>query len=85
MDNRILALSSAGAKMKRGNPKGDTPHLAHDFAKQSVVCYTLYLCVCEKIGVGEIGCQSNSRRKELASVPVLITEAKLFYSQIEGI
>ena len=71
--------------MKRGNPKGDTPHLAHDFAKQSVVCYTLYLCVCEKIGVGEIGCQSNSRRKELASMPVLITEAKLFYSQIEGI
>ena len=24
-----------------GYPKGATPHLAHDFAKQSVVCYTL--------------------------------------------
>src|SRR5699024_9471792 len=24
-----------------GFPKGATPHLAHDFAKQSVVCYTL--------------------------------------------
>ena len=24
-----------------GYPKGVTPHLAHDFAKQSVVCYTL--------------------------------------------
>ena len=25
----------------RGFPKGAAPHLAHDFAKQSVVCYTL--------------------------------------------
>ncbi len=25
----------------RGFPKGATPHLAHDFAEQSVVCYTL--------------------------------------------
>ena len=24
-----------------GYPKGAAPHLAHDFAKQSVVCYTL--------------------------------------------
>ena len=25
----------------RGFPKGAAPHLAHDFAEQSVVCYTL--------------------------------------------
>lgn len=25
----------------RGVPKGAAPHLAHDFAEQSVVCYTL--------------------------------------------
>ena len=55
MDNRMLGLSSAEAKMKRGNPKGDTPHLAHDFARQSVVCYTLCLRGCEKSGKAWFG------------------------------
>ena len=28
-------------RLLRGFPKGAAPHLAHDFAEQSVVCYTL--------------------------------------------
>ena len=31
----------------RGFPKGAAPHLAHDFAEQSVVCYTLCRRCCE--------------------------------------
>ena len=35
-------------------PKGATPHLAHDFAKQSVVCYTLCRRCCENaVAAGE--------------------------------
>lgn len=71
--------------MKRGNPKGDTPLLAHDFAWQSVVCYTLCLCVCEKSVLVKSGVKATAGEKSLASVPMSITEAKLFYSQIEGI
>ena len=32
-----------------GYPKGAAPHLAHDFAKQSVVCYTLCRRCCENV------------------------------------
>ena len=85
MDNRMLGLSSAEAKMKRGNPKGDNLHLAHDFAWQSVVCYTLYLCDCGKSVFVKRVCKATAGEKSLVSVPVLITEAKLFYLQIESI
>ena len=85
MDNRMLGLSSAETKMKRGNPKGDTPHLAHDFAWQSVVCYTRYMCVCEKSVFVNRVLKATADEKSLVSVSVSITEVKLFYSQIEGI
>ena len=64
--------------MKRGNPKGDTPHLAHDFARQSVVCYTLYLRVCEKSGTGILVAGFEADKKSFVSVPVSVTEVKLF-------
>ena len=38
----------------RGFPKGAAPHLAHDFAEQSVVCYTLCRRCCENaVAAGE--------------------------------
>ena len=38
----------------RGFPKGAAPHLAHDFAEQSVVCYTLYRrCPENTVAAGE--------------------------------
>ena len=56
-------ISSAEAKMKRGNPKGAKPLLAHDFAWQSVVCYILYLCVCEKsVFVNRVLMQKQTKR-----------------------
>ena len=38
-----------------------------------------------KVGVCESGVKATADEKSLVSVPVLITETKLFYSQIEGI
>lgn len=38
-----------------------------------------------KVGVCESGVKATADEKSLISVPVLITEVKLFYSQIEGI
>ena len=38
-----------------------------------------------KAGVCESGVKATADEKSLISVPVLITEVKLFYSQIEGI
>ena len=78
MDKRMVGLSSAETKMKRGNPKGDTPHLAHDFAWQSVVCYTLYLRVCERSGTGILVVGFEADKKSFVSGPVSVTEVKLF-------
>ena len=45
LDNKKRRYAPRGGVAYRlflwGFPKGATPHLAHDFAKQSVVCYTL--------------------------------------------
>ncbi len=45
LDNKKRRYAPRGGVAYRlflwGYPKGATPHLAHDFAKQSVVCYTL--------------------------------------------
>ena len=59
--------------------------MAHDFARQSVVCYTLCLCVCEKLVFVNRVFKATADEKSLVSVPVSITEAKLFYLQREGI
>ena len=62
-----------------GESKGGTrPHLAHDFAWQSVVCYTLYLRVCEKSGVGIRVAGFEADKKSFVSAPVSVTEVKLF-------
>ena len=45
LDNKERRYAPRGGVAYRlflwGFPKGATPHVAHDFAKQSVVCYTL--------------------------------------------
>ena len=50
----------------RGFPKGAAPHLAHDFAEQSVVCYTLcrrcrFECLCRRGGQGHLKRQEHGQ------------------------
>lgn len=52
--------------------------MAHDFARQSVVCYTLYLRVCEKSGIGILVAGFDADKKSFVSVPMSVTEVKLF-------
>lgn len=59
--------------------------MAHGLCMQSLVCYTRCLCVCEKSVFVKRVCKATEDEKSLVSVPVSITEAKHFYSQIEGI
>ena len=82
MDNRMLGLSSAEVKMNRGNPKGG--HAPFGIRLCLAKCSVLYpLSVrLRKVGVCESGVKATADEKSLISVPVLITEVKLFYSQI---
>ena len=65
--------------MKGGIQRGATPLLAHDFASQSVVCYTLCLRGCEKSAYGIRNAGFEADEKSLISVPVISTEIKLFW------
>ena len=48
------------------------------FCLQSLVCYTLYLRVCEKLGTGILVAGFEADKKSFVSVPVSVTEVKLF-------
>ena len=79
MDNRMLGLSSAEAKMKRGNPKGDTPPFGTRLCKAK--CSVLYPLSAWLRKVGESlvrGAGFVADEKSLVSVPVSVTETKLF-------
>ncbi len=57
---------------------GQHPSLAHELCLQSLVCYTLYLRVCEKSGVGIRVAGFETDKKSFVSVPMSVTEVKLF-------
>ena len=61
-----------------GESKGAMPLLAHGLCLQSLVCYTLYLGVCEKSGTGILVAGFETDKKSFVSVPVSVTEVKLF-------
>ena len=60
-------------------------NLAHRLCLQSLVCDTLYLRVCEKSGTRILVAGFEAEKKSCVSVPVSVTEGKLFDSQVEGI
>ncbi len=68
-----------------GIQRGQRPFLAHGLCLQSLVCYTLYLRVCEKSGTGILVAGFEADKKSFVSVPVSVTEVKLFDLQVEGI
>ena len=78
MDNRMVGYIIRRSENEEGESKGGTPHLAHDFARQSVVCYTLYLWDCEKSGIGIRVVDFEADKKRFVSVLVSVTEVKLF-------
>ena len=39
--DKLKITDKAVSKCERGGQRGQRPHLAYDFAEQSVVCYTL--------------------------------------------
>ena len=57
---------------------GQRPFLAHGLCLQSLVCYTLYLRVCEKSGTRILVAGFEAEKKSFVSVPVSVTEVKLF-------
>lgn len=83
--NRILGYSISRSENEEGESKGG--HAPFGTRLCMAKCSVLYpLSVrLRKIAVCESGINSTTDEKSLVSVPVSITEAKLFYSQIEGI
>ena len=61
-----------------GIQRGQRPFLAHGLCLQSLVCYTLYLRVCEKSGTRILVAGFEADKKSFVSVPVSVTEVKLF-------
>ena len=61
-----------------GIQRGQRPFLAHGLCLQSLVCYTLYLRVCEKSGIGIRVAGFEADKKSFVSVPVSVTELKVF-------
>ena len=61
-----------------GIQRGQSPFLAHGLCLQSLVCYTLYLRVGEKSGIGIRDSGFEADKKSFVSVPVSVTEVKLF-------
>ncbi|MBR6536700.1 MAG: hypothetical protein IKT67_05820, partial [Lachnospiraceae bacterium] len=57
---------------------GQRPSLAHGLCLQSLVWYTLYLQVCEKSGLGIRDSGFEADKKSFVSVPMSVTEVKLF-------
>ena len=86
ISNRQSRFVCPRDRKTRGNPKGgQRPSLAHGLCLQSLVCYTLYLRVCEKLGTGILVAGFEADKKSFVSVPVSVTEVKLFDQQVEGI
>ncbi len=85
MDNHMVGYIISRSKNEEGESKGG--HAPFGTRLCMAKCSVLYpLSVrLRKIGVCESGVKATADEKSLVSVPVLITEAKLFYSQIEGI
>ena len=55
----------------KGESKGgQRPSLAHGLCLQSLVCYTLYLRVCEKSGTRILVAGFEADKKSFVSVPV---------------
>ena len=61
-----------------GIQRGQRPSLAHGLCLQSLVCYTLYLRACKKSGTGILVVGFEADKKSFVSVPVSVTEVKLF-------
>ena len=61
-----------------GIQRGQRPFLAHGLCLQSLVCYTLYLRVCEKSGTRILVAGFEADKKSFVSVPMSVTEVKLF-------
>ena len=85
MDNRMVGYSISGSENEEGESKGGHAPFGTRLclAKCSVLCPLSVRL--RKVGVCESGVKATADEKSLISVPVLITEVKLFYSQIEGI
>ena len=58
--------------------KGGHAPFGTRFCLQSLVCYTLYLWDCEKSGIGIRVVDFEADKKSFISVPVSVTEVRLF-------
>lgn len=85
MDNRMVGYIISRSENEEGESKGGrAPFGTRLCMAKCSVLYPLSVRL-RKGGVCESGVKATADKKSLISVPVLITEVKLFYSQIEGI
>ena len=63
MDNRLVGYIISSGENEEGESKGGHAPFGTRFCLQSLVCYTLYLCVCEKsVFVNRVSMQKQTKR-----------------------
>ena len=85
MDNRMVGYIISRSENEEGESKGGrAPFGTRLCMAKCSVLYPLSVRL-RNVWVRESGVNAEADKKSLVSVPVSITEAKLFYWQIEGI